>query len=95
MLTPLRFGLELAPEVVQADGNVRNLAWRICNAKRVLVRTSLALVIIGVNTNCRSLSRPPTACRGTVPQPQPRTRSKSNPPDVICRIFMTTTLDTL
>lgn len=31
------FGIELAPEVVQADGNVRNLAWRVCNAKRVLV----------------------------------------------------------
>lgn len=33
----LRFGIEFAPEVVQADGNVQNLAWRICNAKRVLV----------------------------------------------------------
>lgn len=32
-----RFGIEFAPEVVQADGNVRNLAWRICNAKKVLV----------------------------------------------------------
>lgn len=31
------FGIEFAPEVVQADGNVRNLAWRICNAKKVLV----------------------------------------------------------
>ncbi|KAL8801623.1 MAG: hypothetical protein Q9223_006922 [Gallowayella weberi] len=30
------FGIEFAPEVVQADGNVRNLAWRICNAKKVL-----------------------------------------------------------
>lgn len=30
------FGIEFAPEVVQADGNVRNLARRICNAKRVL-----------------------------------------------------------
>jgi hypothetical protein len=28
----------LAAEVVKADGNVRNLAWRICNAKKVLVR---------------------------------------------------------
>jgi hypothetical protein len=27
----------LAAEVVKADGNVRNLAWRICNAKKVLV----------------------------------------------------------
>ena len=32
-----RFGIEFAPEVVQADGNVRNLAWRVCNAKQVLV----------------------------------------------------------
>jgi phosphatidylethanolamine N-methyltransferase len=31
------FGVEFAPAVVQADGNVRNLAWRICNAKQVLV----------------------------------------------------------
>ncbi|MCJ1378477.1 phosphatidylethanolamine N-methyltransferase [Xylographa soralifera] len=31
------FGVEFAPEVVQADGNVKNLAWRICNAKMVLV----------------------------------------------------------
>ena len=33
----LRFGIEFAPEVVQADGNVRNLSWRVCNAKKVLV----------------------------------------------------------
>jgi len=32
------FGIEFAPGVVLADGNVRNLAWRICNAKQVLVR---------------------------------------------------------
>jgi phosphatidylethanolamine N-methyltransferase len=31
------FGVEFAPEVVRADGNVKNLAWRICNAKKVLV----------------------------------------------------------
>ena len=31
------FGIEFAPEVVQADGNVKNLSWRICNAKKVLV----------------------------------------------------------
>lgn len=30
------FGIEFAPEVVKADGCVRNLAWRICNAKKVL-----------------------------------------------------------
>ena len=34
---PYRFGIEFATEVVQADGNVKNLAWRICNAKKVLV----------------------------------------------------------
>jgi phosphatidylethanolamine N-methyltransferase len=32
------FGIEFAPGVVLADGTVRNLAWRICNAKQVLVR---------------------------------------------------------
>ncbi|KAG8527400.1 phosphatidylethanolamine N-methyltransferase [Bacidia gigantensis] len=31
------FGIEFAPEVVQADGNVRNLAWRLCHAKKALV----------------------------------------------------------
>ena len=31
------FGIEFAPAVVPADGNVRKLAWRICNAKQVLV----------------------------------------------------------
>lgn len=36
-LTFSRFGIEFAPEVVQADGNARNLAWRICNAKKILV----------------------------------------------------------
>jgi len=31
------FGIDFAAEVVKTDGNVRNLAWRICNAKQVLV----------------------------------------------------------
>lgn len=31
------FGVEFAPAVVAADGNVRKLAWRICSAKEVLV----------------------------------------------------------
>ena len=31
------FGIEFAPAVVLADGNVKKLAWRICNAKQVLV----------------------------------------------------------
>ena len=35
------FGIEFAPEVVQADGTVRNLAWRICNAKKVLAPYSM------------------------------------------------------
>ncbi|KAF2772875.1 phosphatidylethanolamine N-methyltransferase [Teratosphaeria nubilosa] len=36
------FGIEFAPEVVQADGNVRNLSWRICNAKKVLAPYSMS-----------------------------------------------------
>ncbi|KAL2349764.1 phospholipid methyltransferase-domain-containing protein [Cryomyces antarcticus] len=36
------FGIEFAPEVVQADGNVKNLAWRICNAKKVLAPYSMS-----------------------------------------------------
>jgi phosphatidylethanolamine N-methyltransferase len=31
------FGIEFAPGVVLADGNVKRLAWRIRNAKEVLV----------------------------------------------------------
>ncbi|KAJ2984438.1 hypothetical protein NUW58_g6059 [Xylaria curta] len=31
------FGIEFAAAVVPADGSVRNLAWRVCNAKQVLV----------------------------------------------------------
>ncbi|PVH94619.1 phosphatidylethanolamine N-methyltransferas-like protein [Periconia macrospinosa] len=38
----MMFGIEFAPEVVQADGNVRNLAWRICNAKKVLAPYSMS-----------------------------------------------------
>ncbi|KAJ5560974.1 hypothetical protein N7535_009171 [Penicillium sp. DV-2018c] len=36
------FGIEFAPEVVKADGNVRNMAWRICNAKKVLAPYSMS-----------------------------------------------------
>ncbi|KAF3902988.1 hypothetical protein ABW20_dc0106291 [Dactylellina cionopaga] len=36
------FGLDLAPEVVKADGTVRKLAWRIVNAKRVLAPFALS-----------------------------------------------------
>ena len=35
------FGIEFAPQVVRADGNIKNLAWRICNAKKVLVSLDL------------------------------------------------------
>ena len=30
------FGIELAPQVVKADGQVSNLAWRILEAEKVL-----------------------------------------------------------
>ncbi|KAI9736388.1 MAG: phosphatidylethanolamine N-methyltransferase [Claussenomyces sp. TS43310] len=36
------FGVEFAPGVVLADGNVRKLAWRICNAKLVLAPYSMS-----------------------------------------------------
>lgn len=36
------FGIDFAPEVVQADGTVRNMAWRICNAKKVLAPYSMS-----------------------------------------------------
>ena len=35
------FGIEFAPEVVKADGKVENLAWRIFEAKKVLVSRSI------------------------------------------------------
>lgn len=41
------FGIEFAPAVVPADGNVRRLAWRVCNAKQVLVSSSIVLVGTG------------------------------------------------
>ncbi|KAH8880617.1 phosphatidylethanolamine N-methyltransferase [Thozetella sp. PMI_491] len=36
------FGIDFAPAVVPADGNVRKLAWRICNAKQVLAPYSMS-----------------------------------------------------
>ncbi|KAI9731308.1 MAG: phosphatidylethanolamine N-methyltransferase [Cirrosporium novae-zelandiae] len=36
------FGIEFAPEVVKADGNVKNLAWRVLNAKKVLAPYSMS-----------------------------------------------------
>ncbi|KAF2672324.1 phosphatidylethanolamine N-methyltransferase [Microthyrium microscopicum] len=35
------FTIDLSSEVVKADGNIKNLAWRICNAKKVLEPYSL------------------------------------------------------
>ncbi|KAM5476940.1 phosphatidylethanolamine N-methyltransferase [Microsporum audouinii] len=35
------FGIEFATEVVRADGNVQNLAWRVCNAMKVLAPYSM------------------------------------------------------
>ncbi|KAK1812660.1 phosphatidylethanolamine N-methyltransferase [Friedmanniomyces endolithicus] len=35
------FGIEFAAEVVQSDGSVKNLAWRVCNAKKVLAPYSM------------------------------------------------------
>jgi phosphatidylethanolamine N-methyltransferase len=37
------FGIEFAPEVVKADGKVENLAWRIWEAKKVLVSCQCGL----------------------------------------------------
>ncbi|WDK17487.1 phosphatidylethanolamine N-methyltransferase [Colletotrichum graminicola] len=36
------FGIEFAPAIVPADGNVKKMAWRICNAKQVLAPYSLS-----------------------------------------------------
>ncbi|KAL8298504.1 hypothetical protein RB600_003158 [Gaeumannomyces tritici] len=36
------FGVEFAPAVVPADGNIRKLAWRVCNAKQVLAPYSMS-----------------------------------------------------
>ncbi|KAK2751452.1 phosphatidylethanolamine N-methyltransferase [Onygenales sp. PD_40] len=44
------FGIEFAPEVVRADGNVRNLAWRIFNAKKVLAPYSMSSSSNGAST---------------------------------------------
>lgn len=66
LLMTTRFGIEFAPEVVQADGNVRNLAWRICNAKKVLVSHELCPSMhCNHNTDC-FIDRPLTACQPAV-----------------------------
>ena len=41
----MMFGIEFAPEVVKADGKVANLAWRISEAKKVLVSVNHTLFL--------------------------------------------------
>lgn len=43
------FGVEFAPAVVTADGNVRKLAWRICSAKEVLVSFCYVALLFNVS----------------------------------------------
>lgn len=53
------FGIEFAPAVVLADGNVKKLAWRICNAKVVLVRHNDPSRCINYTNK---VARHPTVC---------------------------------
>jgi hypothetical protein len=62
ILTDPRFGIEFAPEVVQADGNVKNLAWRICNAKKILVSATVLLRTRAVQLVDIVSARPRTVC---------------------------------
>jgi phosphatidylethanolamine N-methyltransferase len=55
------FGIEFAPAVVPADGNVKKLAWRICNAKQVLVSLEPTLLCLN-RAETNHVSRPRTAC---------------------------------
>jgi phosphatidylethanolamine N-methyltransferase len=49
------FGIEFAPPVVAADGSVRKLAWRICNAKEVLVCTTSTTRLLKANSSLGSI----------------------------------------
>jgi hypothetical protein len=85
-----RFGIELAPEVVQADGNVKNLAWRICNAKKVLVCYHLVLLLcrffLCTSTNPANdlLRRLHTACPPAKAGIRLRMAKPMAPPVVFC-----------
>jgi phosphatidylethanolamine N-methyltransferase len=57
------FGIEFAPEVVMADGNVRNLAWRIFNAKKVLVSVILLIASLSSMIILTSIPRHPIRFR--------------------------------
>lgn len=52
------FGIEFAPAVVPADGNVRRLAWRVCNAKQVLVSTTDAAATPSLSKRMWSVACP-------------------------------------
>lgn len=47
------FGVEFAAAVVPADGNVKKLAWRICNAKQVLVSHLVLFNLSFTGFECR------------------------------------------
>ena len=65
-----RFGIEFAPEVVQADGNVRNLSWRIRNARKVLVCDFWPLLYMySANKRLRNLT-----CRYPVVKVRPQSQ---------------------
>jgi hypothetical protein len=71
LLIALRFGIEFAPEVVQADGNVRNLAWRICNAKKILVSSTVLRRILAVHVANIVSPRLHTVCPQAVAETRP------------------------
>ena len=48
-----KFGVEFDSEVVKMDGTVRNLAWRICTAKKVLVSTKKSTKMAHSLRDCR------------------------------------------
>lgn len=52
------FGVEFAPAVVPADGNVKKLAWRICSAKEVLVSGQLDIEVGVRGTDRRKQQAP-------------------------------------
>jgi phosphatidylethanolamine N-methyltransferase len=58
------FGIEFAPAVVPADGNVRKLSWRICNAKLVLVGVLFSPSVPHVDCQLTQFAcRRPIACQ--------------------------------
>lgn len=64
------FGIEFAPEIVQADGNIRNLAWRVCNAKQVLVIHPVSVCRLSTLTSDQAPYMSLSKGKGTPTQPQ-------------------------